>query len=85
MDRTLFEGFEETFKDFPLAHIFSHKLDCEKSGSVVKVWQDLLTEFPIDKKRVTFEVLDRVIYSVKQDQEDIVLGENFEVGQQWQT
>jgi hypothetical protein len=57
MDRTLFEGFEETFKDFPLVHIFFHKFDCEKSGSVVKVWQDLLTDFQIDKKRSTFEVL----------------------------
>ncbi len=70
MDRTLFEQecgevFEETFKDFPFEHVFFHKLDRDKSGSVVKIWQELPTEFPIDKTCVTFEFLDREIYSVQ--------------------
>jgi hypothetical protein len=68
MDRTLFEQecaevFEEAFKDFPFTHVFFHKLDRDKSGSVAKLWQELLTEFPIDKKCTTFEFLDREIYS----------------------
>ncbi len=70
MDRTLLEQeradvFEEAFKDFPLAHVLFHKLDRGKSGSIAKLWQELLTEFPLDKKRVTFEYLARVIYSAQ--------------------
>ncbi len=70
MDRTLLEQecvevFEETFKDFPLAHVLFHKLNRGKSGSIVTVWQELLTEFPLDKKRSTFEYLTRTIYSVQ--------------------
>ena len=68
MDRTLFEQecaevFEEEFKNFPMAHFFFHNLDRDKSGSVVELWQELLTEFPIDKNRTTFEFLGRVIQS----------------------
>jgi hypothetical protein len=70
MDRSLFEQecaevFEETFKHFPLSHIFFHDLDRGKSDSVTKLWQKLLTEFPIDKKCATFEFLVRVIQSVQ--------------------
>ena len=54
MDRTLLEQecaevFEEAFKDFPLSHVLFHKLDRVKSGSIVNLWQELLTEFPLDK------------------------------------
>ncbi len=60
MDRTLFEQecaevFEEGFKDFPLEHVLFHKIDRGKSGSIVMLWQELLTEFPLDKKCETFE------------------------------
>ncbi len=54
MDRTLLEQecaevFEETFKDFLLSYVLFHKLDRDKSDSIVKLWQELLTEFPLDK------------------------------------
>ncbi len=48
-----------------MAHIFFHKLDRGKSGSIAKLWQELLTEFPLDKKRAVFEYLARVIYSAQ--------------------
>jgi hypothetical protein len=59
------EVFEETFQDFSLTLILFHKLDRDKSVSIVKLCQELLTEFPIDKKCVTFEFLARVIYSAQ--------------------
>jgi hypothetical protein len=70
MDRTLLEQecvevFEEAFKDFPLAHVLFQKLDRGKSGSIVKLWQELLTEFPLDKKRATFEYLARAMHSAQ--------------------
>jgi hypothetical protein len=70
MDRTLLERecaevFEEAFKDFPLTHVLFHKLHRGKSGSIDKLWQELLTEFPLDKKRATFEYLTRVTYSTQ--------------------
>ncbi len=43
----------------------SSNLPDDKSGSIVKVWQELLTEFPHDKKCTTFEYLVRVIYSTQ--------------------
>jgi len=44
---------EETgqFKDFPLAHGFFDTLEGGQTASTSKLWQKLLTEFPIDKKR----------------------------------
>ncbi len=44
MDRILLEQecsevLEETFKDFPLAHVSFHNLDRDKTGSVAKFWQ----------------------------------------------
>jgi hypothetical protein len=53
MDRILIEQectevLEESFKDFPLAHVSFHNLDRVKTGSVSKFCQELLTEFPID-------------------------------------
>ncbi len=70
MDRILLEQecaevLEEAFKDFPLAHVSFHNLDRGKTGSVAKLWQELLTEFPIDKKRATFEFLARAIQSTQ--------------------
>jgi hypothetical protein len=70
MDRTLLEQecaevFEESFQDFPLTHVFFHNLDRGKSVSVSKLWQELLTEFPIDKKCATFEILGRAIQSAQ--------------------
>ena len=70
MDRTLLEQecaevFEEEFKNFPMAHVFFHNLDRDKSGSVAELWQELLTEFPIDKKSATFEFLARAIQSAQ--------------------
>ncbi len=70
MDRTLLEQecaevFEEVFQDFPLTLILFHKLDRDKSVSIVKLCQELLTEFPIDKKCATFEFLARAIYSAQ--------------------
>jgi hypothetical protein len=71
MDRILLEQeyaevLEETFKDFPLAHVSFHNLDRDKTGSVTKLCQELLTEFPIDKKCATFEFLARVIQFLNQ-------------------
>jgi hypothetical protein len=70
VDRTLLEqecaeGFEEAFKDFPLAHDFFHEFDRGQSGRIAKLWQELLMEFPIDKKRATFEFLAHAIYSAQ--------------------
>ncbi len=70
MDRILLEQecsevLEEVFKDFPLEHVSFHNLDRGKTGSVAKLWQELLTEFPIDKKLATFEFLARVIQSTQ--------------------
>jgi hypothetical protein len=70
MDRILLEQecvevLEEAFKDFPLVHVSFHNLDRGKTGSVAKLWQELLTEFPIDKKRATFEFLARAIQSTQ--------------------
>jgi hypothetical protein len=59
------EVFEESFKDFPLTHVLFHKLDRGKSGSMDKLCQEFLTEFPLDKKRPTFEFLVHTIYSTQ--------------------
>jgi hypothetical protein len=70
MDRTLLEQecaevFEEVFKNFPLVHVLFHKLDRVKSDSIAHLCQELLTEFPIDKKRSIFEYLARTIQSTQ--------------------
>ena len=56
---------EVAFKDFPLSHTFFDKIEHGKTGSISKLWQEFLTEFPIDKKRSTFEFLARAVYSAQ--------------------
>ena len=56
---------EEAFKDFPLAHGFSHKFERGQTGSISTLCQEVHTEFPIDNKCSTFEFLARAVYSVQ--------------------
>ena len=69
MDRTMFEQewcdiLEETFKDFPLTHVFFDTIERGQTDSISKLCQKLLTEFPIDtENRSSFEFLVRAVQS----------------------
>jgi hypothetical protein len=61
----VYRGFQGNIQGFSFGTRFSHKLGRGKSDSISELYQELLTEFPIDKKRATFEYLSRVMYSAQ--------------------
>jgi hypothetical protein len=55
---------KESFEDFSFENVFFYAFQSDQTGSISKLWKEILTEFSIDKKSSTFRVPPSVVEQI---------------------